>query len=200
MQAERAPSGEGVSLPEGLAVFRRFLRHVGHVELVVAIACLVVVVVLSAAQAMLRYLFGTSLWWSQDLMQVAIITSYFLGVSYVFKTRQYILIEFMVNMTPIRVQLLCYLVAQVLTAVFAVATIYLLYLFLPNMLAMRTPMLNLPGWLTPAPMGVASALMVVTTAYYFLFGLWALANRVEAESMTELERMALIEEPLEEVE
>lgn len=183
-------------LPGGLAVFRRSLRFIGNVELVLAIIALIIVVVLSGAQALLRYAFGTSLWWAQEISENTILFSYFLGISYVFKTRQYVLIEFVSSKLPLRAQIVLYLFAQILTLVFAVGTLYLLYLFLPTLLNMRTPVLSLPGFIPPLPLLIGSAMMVVTTIYYFSVGIWAFGGGAPGTSLADWEEVFLVEQPL----
>lgn len=200
MTTNQASAGEGLQLPKGLADFRRFLRVVGNIEISIAIAALVVVVVLSAAQTLLRYLYGTSLWWSQEVSEIAILSSYFFGISYVFKTRQYILIEFIVSTLPLRLQLACYIVAQVLTVLFAAALVWLFYLFLPTLFSMRTTVMGWPAWILPAPIAVSSVMIIVTSSYYFLFGLWAFRQPLDAENIDDIELRAIISSPLVEAE
>jgi C4-dicarboxylate transporter, DctQ subunit len=187
-------------LPKELAVIRRFLSHIGTVEIVTAMAGLAITVVLSASQAFLRYTFGTSLWWAGEIIQYAVFASYFLGISYVFKTRQYILIEFVSTQFPLKLQLVFYCVAQVLAAVFAAGTVWLLYLFLPTLLNMQSPVLGLPAWILPIPLTLGSAMIVVTSLYYLAFGLWALAQGVAGDTLHEIESVALIAEPLKDAE
>ena len=187
-------------LPKGLAVCRRFLHRIGQAELTIATLALIVVVVLSFAQAFLRYTFGTSLWWAQEVAESTIVISYFLGVSYVFKTRQYILIEFVSLLLPVRGQLLLYVFAQIVTIVFTVALVVLVFQFAPTLLKMTTPVLRLPGIISALPIGIASALMVLTSLYYLAFALWALFSNALSGSMTETERLGLVTRPLEDLE
>ena len=187
-------------LPKGLAVCRRFLHRVGQAELVIAITALLVVVGLSFAQAFLRYTLGTSLWWAQEVAENTIIVSYFLGVSYVFKTRQYILIEFVSLLLPVRGQLLLYVFAQIVTAVFAAIMVVLVFQFAPTLLNMRTPVLALPAIISALPIATASAMMVATSFYYLAFALWALATGTHFGEMTDTERPGLVSRPLENIE
>lgn len=186
----------GIQLPGGLADFRRLLRFVGYAEVSVAVATLVLVVLLSATQTALRYFWGGSILWAQEVSEIAIISSYFFGISYVFKTRQYILIEFLVVAFPLRIQLLMYVLAQVLTIFFAVSVTWLFFLFLPTLFNMRTTLLSWPAWLLPAPIALACALIALTSAYYLAFGVWALRQRHDASSLDALERLAVTNTPL----
>ena len=161
-----------------------------------AIAALVIVVVLAVAQALLRYTVSASLWWAQEIAENTIMVAYFLGVSYVFKTRQYIVIEFVSGTLPMRLQMVLYLVAQVLAAVFAVAVLYLVWLFLPTLMNMTTPVLKLPAWVTEAPLVVASVMIAVTSVYYLAYGAWALASGLAVADLYEMEAPGLIAHPL----
>lgn len=189
-------SGDGRPLPKGLADFRRFLLVVGRIELWLAIVALLVVVALSTAQAGLRYSVGASLWWAQEIAENTIMVAYFLGVSYVFKTRQYIVIEFVSSIAPMRVQMILYIIAQILALLFAIGTLYLVYLFSPTLLNMTTPVLKLPAIITPAPLIVASAMIALTSVYYLSFAFWALISGVTGTSLDDIEAVALIDLPL----
>ncbi|MEJ8573002.1 TRAP transporter small permease [Microbaculum marinum] len=187
-------------LPKGLAVFRRILRHVGQAELALAIAALVVVTTLSGAQALLRYSVGGSIWWAQEVAETTIMVAYFLGISYVFKTRQYILIEFVSLRFPPSVQMACYVFAQVLTVLFTGATVYLVVRFAPSLMGMRTPLLSMSGLIPALPLAVGSALMVVTSLYYLAFGLWVMSRGFEITSVAAIERRAIVTDPMDEVD
>lgn len=205
MTSPKATIADGtVQLPKGLAVFRRFLHIVGKIEISLAITALIIVVAISSAQTILRYLFATSMWWSQEVMEIAILMTYFLGISYVFKTRQYILIELLSSKVPVRMQLIFYVIAQLLTIAFSGMIAWMFFLLMPTLLNMRTTVLGWPGWLTPLPLVTASVMLVVSSIYYFLFGMWALTRgwnkQWSASSLNEIERHVLTNEPSEDVE
>lgn len=196
--ADTIGGGPRLTLPPWLAAARRALAAIGRVELTLAIIALVVVVVLSGSQAFLRYLFGTSLWWAQEVAENTILVAYFLGISYVYKASQDIVVDFVSLLMPMRVQLFFYLLAQVLTAVFCAVTVWLIYTFVPTLLDMRTPVLSLPAVLTPAPLALASAMMVLTSLYYLVFAAWALIRGPVGTTLADIEAVALILQPLEE--
>ena len=200
MSLHTASGGIGDQLPKGLAAFRRLLHFVGRVELGLAIAALVVVVGLSTAQAFLRNTVGASLWWAQEIAENTIMFTYFLGVSYVFKTRQYIVIEFVSSLSPLRLQMVFYLIAQVLAFIFAVAVLWLVYLFSPTLLNMTTPVLKLPAIVNSGPLILASAMIALTSIYYLAFGLWAMASNRMGHSLYEMEAQGIVLQPWEEEE
>lgn len=195
MTTEGMPTVVADPLPKGLAVFRQFLAWVGRTELTLAIVALVVVVALSSAQAFLRYFVGASLWWAQEVAENTIMISYFLGISYVFKTRQEIYVEFVSSMTPMKVQLALYILEQILTLIFAVAILWLVYLFSPTLFNMRTPVLRLPAIVTPAPLILSSAMIALTSIYYMAFGVWSFRRGTEGRLLTDIEQKGLILSP-----
>ena len=197
MTIQTAPGGHDDHLPRGLAVFRQLLRTIGRIELGLAIAALVVVVALSTAQAFLRYGMSASLWWAQEIAENTIMITYFFGVSYVFKTRQYIVIEFVSSIAPIRLQMVFYLIAQVLAFVFAIAVLWLVWLFSPTLMNMTTPVLKLPAVITPGPLIIASAMIALTSVYYLAFGVWALVTGLKGYVIEEIERRGIVLQPWE---
>lgn len=196
MSAEDLSSVASHPLPEGLAVFRRLLAVVGRAELVLAIIALVIVVVLSTAQAFLRYFFGTSLWWAQEVAENTIMVSYFLGISYVFKTRQEIYVEFLSSMMPIRLQLVLYMLEQLLALGFTLALLWLVWLFAPTLFNMQTPILKVPVAVTYGPLVFATVMIGLTSIYYFFYGIWSFRRGpAPGRRLTEIEEQGLILRP-----
>lgn len=188
--------GPAPGLPGFLEIPRRALHVIGQAELVLAVAALVVVVVISGAQALLRYAFGTSLWWAQEIAATTIIFSYFLGISYVYKTRQDILVEFVTGAFPIRLQVVVYILVQIATIVFTLWTVVLVVRFAPTAMNMTTPILRLPGILTTLPIGIGSAMIVLTSLYYLALALWALARGTIGHSLHDVESLGLVTAPV----
>lgn len=186
------PHSGGPALPPWLERTRRVLAVIGGIEMVLAVTALSVVVVLSGAQAILRYTIGASLWWSQEVAQLTILVAYFFGVSYVFKARQYILIEFVSAQFSMRVQLIFYIFAQVMTIVFALTTVVLIWRFAPLLMNMVTPTLRLPDLIRALPLGIASVMLALTSLYYLAFGIWALSRGITGSSLYEVEARALV--------
>lgn len=192
LAAPGLPEPEGLVLPPWLEGPRRLLAAIGRVELVLAVIALVIVVLLSGAQAILRYTLDAQLWWAQEVAQLTIIVAYFFGVSYVFKVRQYILIEFLSSKFSLRVQMVMYVAAQLLTIGFAATVVVLIWRFAPALMGMTTPLLGLPDLIRAAPLAVASSMQVLTSLYYLAFGLWVLARGIEGREVAEVERWALV--------
>ena len=113
-----AGPGGGSGLTGDLAGLRRVLALVGIAELWLAVAAFAAVVLLTIVQVGLRYFFEGSLWWAQEVSQMMILVAYFQGIAYAFKTRQYIVINFLADRLSRAAQLCCYLFAQLLVVVF----------------------------------------------------------------------------------
>lgn len=186
---------EGRAMPRGLVLLRQFLAAVGRAELVLAVFALIIVVILSAAQAGLRYVGGMSLWWAQEVAEVTILFTYFLGISYVFKTRQEIYIEFVAMLTPVRVQLGMFIFEQLVSLAFALALLWLVWLFAPVMLNMQTPLLKLPGWAPYIPLIFSTLMIALTSVYYCLYGLWAMSSATAETSLAEIEERGIVLRP-----
>jgi TRAP-type C4-dicarboxylate transport system permease small subunit len=189
-----ARTGPG-DLPPLLRKWRQVLSVSGQVEFTLAVLALIVGGVLSGALALLRYAFGTSLWWAQEIAESLILLTYFLGVSYVFKARQYIIIEFLSLRFPVRAQACLYAFAQVAAIAFTVVIVILVAQFAPRAMGMRSPVLGLPGNLTFLPIAVGSVMMALTSLYYLAFAVWALAAGRLAGSLAATEAQALVVMP-----
>ena len=192
-----APSGGGRQT-EGLARYRRALGLVGTVELWLALVAFTAVVCLTIVQVTLRYGFAGAIWWAQEVSQMMIMVAYFLGAAYVFKTRQYIVISFLFDRFPKRVQLQVYLVAQVLVIGVCGIIVFELISIAESQLSMRTVILHIPRFYGTLPLFFASVSMIATSLYYFIAVWRAAASRPE-EGLDNLEGPLLISQPVSEI-
>ena len=191
------PFGDGRQT-EGLARFRRALGHVGTVELWLALVCFAAVVCLTIVMVTLRYGFDGSIWWAQEVSQMMILVAYFLGASYVFKTRQYIVVAFVFDRFPKRLQLSLYLLAQVLIIGFCCVVVVELIAIAESQLSHRTVILHIPRFYGTLPLFFASVSMIATSAYYAVAVWRAAAGRPE-EGIHDLEASLLISQPVGEI-
>lgn len=151
-------------LPEGLAV--KTLRLVGQVELILMLLTFIGVVALVSAQVFLRYLFNIGIVWAQEISQLMILVAYFLGTSYVYKSRQYLVIDIVFNRLSERLKLIFYLATQALIAAFCAMLLVELIGIAPFQLRMKTHILHLPRLFSSLPLAFASASMAATAVYY----------------------------------
>ena len=191
------PFGDGRQT-EGLARFRRALGHVGTVELWLALVCFTAVVCLTIVQVTLRYGFDGSIWWAQEVSQMMILVAYFLGASYIFKTRQYIVVSFLFDRFPKRLQLSLYLLAQVLIIGFCCVVVVELIAIAESQLSHRTVILHIPRFYGTLPLFFATVSMIATSAYYAVAVWRAAAGRPE-EGIHDLEASLLISQPVGEI-
>jgi len=189
--ASQNASPDAYRVSGALLVVRRVLALLGALELWLAVAALVAVVGLTIVQVVLRYGFETSIWWAQEVSQMLILVAYFQGISYAFKTRQDIVIDFFVQRLAPAVQLYCYLFAQFLIVVLCLVIVIESIILAPRQLLMKTYILHIPRVYLGLPLLLASLSMLVTSLYYSL-AVWRGACAQPDKSLPEVERTLLI--------
>ena len=190
-----AGPGGGGGLTEDLAGLRRVLAWVGIAELWVAVAAFAAVVLLTIVQVGLRYFFEGSLWWAQEVSQMMILVAYFQGIAYAFKTRQYIVIDFLAERLPPAAQLYCYLFAQLLVAVFCGVVLVEGTAILPRQYLMLTYILHIPRMYLGLPLLFAAVSMIGTSVYYALV-VWRAARREPGAAPPDIEAQRLVSQPV----
>lgn len=197
MAVDGAAAGAGGgSDPTGdLAGFRRFLALVGIAELWLAVAAFAAVVLLTIVQVGLRYFFDASLWWAQEVSQMMILVAYFQGIAYAFKTRQYIVINFLAERLSPAAQLRCYLLAQLLVVVFCSVVLVEGAAILPRQYLMLTYILHIPRMYLGLPLLLAAASMIATSVYYAL-AVWRASRREPDAAAPDIEARRLVVQPV----
>ncbi len=155
-------------------MLRRALRGVALAERYLAAATFLAVVALSCTEVAMRYLFRASLWWSQEVALLLMLVAYFFGASYVFKTRQYVVVDLLVQRLPIRLQVQLYLLAQALIGTVAAVILVQAIGLAPSQLQFYTFILDIPKFYSTLPLLLAALSILVTTIYYG-FAIWWLA-------------------------
>ena len=169
-----------------LAAWRRGLHRVGRAELAIAVAAFACVAALTAWQVVLRYVFSGSIWWAQEVSQLAMLVSYFLGIAYVHKANQDIVIHFVAQRLPARWRVPLYLAIQALIAVFCLTVAIEGLLLAPQQLRFRTYILSIPKFYSTLPLIVGSLSMAATAAW---FGLAAWRRWRDSGGACELDRL-----------
>lgn len=154
--------------PPALAALRRGLRFVGRIELAVAVVAFAFVGGLTAWQVVLRYAFGGAIWWAQEVAQLGMLVSYFLGIAYVVKANQDVAIKMLVQRFPQRLQRVAYLGAQAVAFCFCIVVAVQGLLLAPQQLAFKTYILNIPKFYSTLPLILAALSMAATTLYFGL--------------------------------
>lgn len=151
-----------------LAALRRGLYWTGRAELLLAIAAFASVAMLTAYQVVLRYGFSGSLWWAQEVAQLAMLVAYFFGIAYVYKANQDIVILFIAQRLPAQWRRPLYLAIQAIIAGFCMMVAIQGLLLAPNQLRFKTYILNIPKFYSTLPLIIASISMTVTAVYFAL--------------------------------
>jgi TRAP-type C4-dicarboxylate transport system permease small subunit len=173
-----------------MRTFRKILAAIGFVELWVAMAAFVFVIVLTMVQVIYRYAFAGSIWWAQEIAQLGMLIAYFFGIAYVYKAKQDIVIGFLVSRLSRRVQVMLTLFTQITIVVFCLFLVVTGLELAPAQLVFFTYILNIPRFYSTLPLIVASASMAVTAIYYAIVA-WQSRNE-SIEAAERLDQEALI--------
>jgi TRAP-type transport system small permease protein len=181
-----------VDLPAGLAMLRRALRVVALAERYLASATFLAVVALSCTEVAMRYLFRSSLWWSQEVALLLMLVAYFFGASYVFKTRQYVVVDLLVQRLPIHLHVQLYLLAQALIGSVAAVILVQAIGLAPSQLQFYTFILDIPKFYSTLPLLLAALSILVTTLYYGVAMWWLARAAGGGRSLAALEAQVLV--------
>ena len=184
------------SLPKGLALYRQVLKHLGRIEMVVALIGFCVTVILNCIQIALRWGFDKSIWWVQEVSLLMMMIAYFIGISCVYRLRHEVIIRFLVDRLPVRVQFCFYYVAEVMTIVFCSVVLISGIGDVPGLLTTYTVIMHLPEFYWTLPLLIASASMILTSVYY-LAAMWtSSARQSQAKDIDALEADVLIDKEI----
>jgi TRAP-type C4-dicarboxylate transport system permease small subunit len=173
-----------------MKAFRKILAAIGFVELWVAMAAFVFVIVLTMVQVLYRYALAGSIWWAQEIAQLGMLIAYFFGIAYVYKAKQDIVVGFLVSRLSRPAQVWLTIFTQVTIACFCLVLVVTGLELAPAQLVFFTYILNIPRFYSTLPLIVASASMALTAVYY---GIAAWQSRhASAEAAEEIERKNLI--------
>ena len=178
-----------------LAALRRGLYVVGRAELTIAVAAFAFVGVLTTTQVVMRYAFAGAIWWAQEVAQLAMLVSYFLGIAYVVKANQDVAIKMVVQRFPERLQRRVYLATQLLAAAFCIMVAIQGWRLAPQQLAFKTYILNIPKFYSTLPLIIGSMSMAATAIYFTLAAYLRWRDDPEAPDLAALEdELAILHE------
>ena len=173
-----------------MGTFRKVLAAIGFVELWVAMAAFVFVIALTMVQVLYRYLLAGSIWWAQEIAQLGMLIAYFFGIAYVYKANQDIVVGFLVNRLPRRVQVALTIFSQILIVCFCLFLVITGLELAPAQLVFFTYILNIPRFYSTLPLIVASASMAITAVYYAIVA-WR-SRKLPLQAAEEADRNAII--------
>ena len=160
------PGTDVVHRKAGGSRVARALGLLGWIELAITVAAFTSVIVLVSTQIFFRYVFDVGLVWVQEVSQLLILTAYFFGISFVFKSRRYLIVSILFDRFPEAAKLPLYIGCQVLTAAFCAMLFLELLSIAPQQLYMKTYILHIPRFYSSLPLLIASISMTLTAVYY----------------------------------
>jgi C4-dicarboxylate transporter, DctQ subunit len=182
---------EQKSLPKGLILFGQVLRYLGMVEMATALMGFCATVILNCIQIALRWGFDKSIWWVQEVSLLMMMIAYFIGISCVYRMRGEVIIRFLVDRLPVKVQFLFYYLAEIWTIVFCSVVLVSGILDAPGLLTTYTVIMHLPEFYWTLPLLIASASMILTS-FYYLAAMWASSKASQGREIDALEAEILI--------
>lgn len=174
------------ALPGYLVIFRRLLRGWGRVELAVAAAAFVAVVLINVAQITMRYGFSGSIFWVQEFSLLLMLVAYFIGASCVFRSRHYVIVQFFVERVKPAWQRRAYWLAQALTVVFCSVIVIEALAEAPRQMRTYSVILHFPRFFNFLPLIVAS-LSIILTSLYFALAVHSLGSRHPDRPVADIE-------------
>src|SRR3954462_5730215 len=99
-----------------MLTFRKILAAIGAVELWVAMTAFVIVILLTMVQVLYRYLLAGCIWCAQEVAQLGMLIAYFLGIAYVYKAKQDIVVGLLVSPLSRPMQAVLTIATQILIA------------------------------------------------------------------------------------
>jgi TRAP-type C4-dicarboxylate transport system permease small subunit len=145
---------------------RNTLAVLGRIELAATVLSIMVICGLTGASIILRYFFGASLLWGEEVSLLLMKVMVFAGAAAVYKGRAYIAIDFVFRAFGSRGRYALSIVAWIAAAGFAGVIVYEGVLLYPTQIHTRTYLLELPKFYFTLPVIYGAASIVLTSAYY----------------------------------
>jgi len=166
--------------------FKDALLFWGLIERNSAILAFCAVVIINITQIALRYVFEYSIFWIQEISQLLMLYAYFVGTSSVFRIRGYVIVEFFAKKMSIKLQRLCYGLAQILTIIFCGIIIYWIIEEFPRQMKTYSVILHIPRFFSYLPLLIGSISITVITIYY-LIEFWKACQKDKNKNISEIE-------------
>ena len=151
-----------------LNILRGFLKKTGRFELLLCKLLLSWIVVLTGISILLRYGFNYSLHWSQEITLLSAQYLYFIGAAYIFKAKEYIIMDFFFNKIPVKLKIPTVMMIHMLMMAFLGVAIWQAFLMIRKQWDTTSFVLDLPRghWTIPVLIGCLS--IMLTLIYYML--------------------------------
>ncbi len=142
--------------------FRQVVKLLAKVELVTAMVCFAVTIILNFIEIVQRNLFSDSFPWIQELSLILICWIVYMGAAYVYETQSLINVDFLYTKARGKVKTAWTLVTDLLMfAVMVIITIYG-WSFFKTQNASHTFALNAPRGLYTLPLVISSVSMMLS--------------------------------------
>ncbi len=145
---------------------RNTLALLGRLEMAVTILAVMVICCLTGASIILRYFFGASLLWGEEVSLLLMKVLVFVGAAAVYKGRAYITIDFLFRAFGPRGRYVLSIAAWITAAGFAGVIVWEGVLLYPTQIHTRTYLLELPKFYFTVPLIYGAASIVLTSVYY----------------------------------
>ncbi|MDD4842869.1 MAG: TRAP transporter small permease [Anaerotignum sp.] len=124
-------------------------------ELAICSILMVVMTVLIFVQVIMRYVFGSSLVWSEEMARYVFIWLIYLGISYGARVMKHIKIEAALGLFPKKLRPFVIILGDILFLVFSAVIVYLAYGIVMQQVKLnqKSPAMQIPMWfMYSAPM------------------------------------------------
>ncbi|MBM3525476.1 MAG: TRAP transporter small permease subunit [Alphaproteobacteria bacterium] len=182
--------------PATLRAARSGLAFLGRCELIVVVLSLISVTVLTGIGVVLRYAFGSSLLWAQEIALLLMQLMVFCGGAVLYKARAYLIITLVFDRLSERTQQVFALATWIIACVFFAVVFWQAILLYPKEISITTFILELPKFYYTVPMLYASASLFLCGLYFAAVaalllregGFGAGSNATEIDRLTTLVR------------
>ena len=145
----------------------KWIERILSIDLVVAIFCLSVLVLLTFAGAIARYFFKSPFYWQEEVQQGLIIWTIFCGCSYGFRKSSHICVDMLVDRFPAKVQTVLawfgYGCTMIALGFFLVQSAKLNLQFITT--GKLTTTLRIPQWISYSMSTIGTFWMILSATY-----------------------------------
>ena len=117
--------------------------------------------------------------------------AYFVGTSSVFRIRGYVVVEYFAKKMSVKIQRLCYAMAQILTIIFCGIIIFWIIEEFPRQMKTYSVILHIPRFFSYLPLLIGSLSIIAITIYYSI-EVWKACKKDKNKSISEIESAILI--------
>lgn len=167
---------------------RKLVRRIGIIELNLCKILMSWIVLLTGISILLRYGFNYSLHWSQEVTLLSAQYLYFLGAAYIFKVKEYIVMDFFFTRLPEMRKIPVAVTIHLLMLLFLGVAAWQALLMIMKQWGTTSFVLNLPRGHWTIPVLLSCISIALTLVYYLLVYLkhWRHGNKPRPD-LTELE-------------